>query len=109
MIKPLRGEVYWTLLDPVIGSEIMKKGPALIISNNILNLTCPRVIVAPITSKASRIFRFEAPISLKGREGKILLDQIRSIDKIRLDGKIGECDEETMEFVAEALRSVFTI
>jgi mRNA-degrading endonuclease toxin of MazEF toxin-antitoxin module len=74
----------------------------MIISNQI----CARVIIAPIKSKASRIFQFEAPINLKGIQGKILLDQIRSGDKIRIDGKIGDCDTDAMDLACQALKLV---
>ncbi len=104
MIKPKRGELYWVDLDPTVGSEITKKRPAVIISNDIGNMVSPRVIVAPITSKASKIFPFEVPISLKTLSGKILLDQLRSVDKIRLAGKIDSCDSNTMDLIAEALK-----
>lgn len=109
MVKPKRGEIYWVNLDPTIGTEITKKRPAVIVSNDIANEISPRVIVAPITSNATRIFPFEAPIALKGRGGKILLDQIRSVDKIRLDGKIAECDTKAMVLIADALKIALAI
>ena len=60
-----RGEVYWVNLDPTIGSEIQKTRPAVIVSNNIQNKVSSRVVVIPITSKADKLFPFEAKISLK--------------------------------------------
>ncbi len=106
---PQRGDVYWTKLDPTIGSEITKTRPAVIVSNNISNEISKRVIVAPITSKASRIFSFEVPIELNGIKGKILLDQVRAIDKLRLGKKISSCDANTLAFIEEALKVTFSI
>ena len=82
-----RGEVFWVNLDPTIGSEIQKTRPAVIVSNNIQNKVSSRVVVIPITSKTDKLFPFESKIALKKKSGKVLTDQIRTVDKSRL----GEC------------------
>ncbi len=105
MNRPKRGDVYWVNLDPTIGNEIRKKRPAMIVSNDSANSVASRVIVAPITSNASVILPFEVAISVNGKNGKILLDQIRSIDKLRLDKQIEyTCSDHTFLQIAEALR-----
>src|ERR671927_430724 len=91
---PQRGEVYWANLDPVIGSEIAKTRPALIISNNIGNEYADRVIVAPISSGGlGKIYPFEVHLQSGeaglARASKVLLDQIRTLDKSRLGSLIG--------------------
>lgn len=86
MVK--RGEVYWVSLDPTVGTEIKKTRPCLVISPNDLNNKLPRIIVAPITSKGQPL-GCRPEINLQGKQGKILLDQIRSVDKSRLHKKIG--------------------
>ncbi len=101
---PKRGHIYWTNLDPTIGSEIKKTRPALIISNDIANAFSSRVIVAPITSSVSKLFPFEVEIEINEKKGKVLLDQIRSIDKSRLGKLIGELDSKIMHKVNEALK-----
>jgi mRNA interferase MazF len=101
-----RGDIFWVNLDPTVGSEIKKKRPAVIISNDIGNEVSKRVIIAPITSKASKIFPFEVPIFLKKKSGKILLDQLRAVDKIRLEEKISSCDVSIMDQINEALKVV---
>lgn len=103
---PKRGEIYWVKLDPTIGSEIAKTRPAVIVSNNAGNEVSSRVIVAPITSSVSKIFPFEVPVVVKEKKGKILVDQIRTIDKIRLAGKIDVCKKETVDAIDEALKIV---
>jgi mRNA interferase MazF len=106
---PQRGDIYWVSLDPTIGSEIRKTRPAIIVSNDAANEVSRRVIVAPITSQATKIYPFEVSITLKDKEGKILLDQIRSIDKARLGSKIMRCSNETILLVNEALKIALSL
>ena len=89
MVK--RGEVYWVNLDPAVGTEIRKTRPALVISPDDMNQALPRVIVAPITSKGQPL-GCRPEIRLQGKRGRVLLDQIRCVDKVRLTGKIGKLD-----------------
>ena len=105
---PKRGEIYWVRLDPAIGSEIKKTRPALIISNDIGNRYSERVIIAPITSKGSaRVFPFEVALpkgsAELGEDSKVLLDQIRSVDKSRLERKIGKLSMEAMKKIDLAI------
>ena len=86
-----RGEVYWVNLDPTVGSEIKKTRPALVISPDDLNAALPRIIVAPITSKGQPL-GCRPELEFNGRPARILLDQIRCVDKKRLAGKLGEID-----------------
>ncbi len=101
---PKRGEVYWVALDPTVGSEINKTRPAVIVSNDEGNEISQRVIVAPITSTVSSVYPFEAKVSINGKDGKILLDQVRSIYKKRLSKKLTVLDIETMYQVNKALK-----
>ena len=101
---PQRGDVFWVAMDPTVGSEIKKTRPALIVSNDDNNAESPRVIVAPITSSIKKVYRFEVKIELNGLEGKVLLDQIRTVDKTRLLKKITHLDVEIMDLVDDALK-----
>ena len=87
MVK--RGEVYWVNLDPTIGTEIKKTRPALIVSPDDMNISLPRVIIAPLTSKGQAL-GCRPVVEFNGQTARILLDQIRSVDKARLAGKMGE-------------------
>lgn len=89
MVK--RGEVYWVNLDPTVGTEIKKTRPALVVSSDDMNRALPRVIVAPITSKGQAL-GCRPQIKLKGKRGRVLLDQIRCVDKTRLAGKLEALD-----------------
>ena len=86
-----RGEVYWVNLEPTIGTEIKKTRPALVVSPDDLNAALPRVIIAPITSKGQPL-GCRPEVVFVGKKARILLDQIRSVDKRRLTGKMGEID-----------------
>ena len=97
MVKPAalnsirRGEVYWVNLNPTIGTEIRKTRPALIISTDDMNSVLPRVIIAPLTSKGQPL-GCRPELTFDGKQARILLDQIRTIDKQRLAGKLGEIE-----------------
>ena len=104
MNKILRGDVFWVNFNPSTGSEINKTRPALIVSNNNANIYSSRVIVAPITSKISKVYDFEVLINEPVLQGKILLDQIKSFDKVRIKEKILSLNFTTMQQVDKALK-----
>ncbi len=87
------GEVYWVNLDPTFGTEIKKTRPALIVSPDDLNDALPRVIIAPLTSKGQSL-GCRPEIVFNNRPSRLLLDQIRSVDKRRLLEKMGEIDKK---------------
>ena len=87
-----RGDVYWVNLDPTIGSEIQKTRPALVVSPNDMNAALPRVIIAPITS-AGQPLGCRPEVVLQKKGARILLDQVRCVDKVRLGKKMGHIDE----------------
>ena len=101
---PKRGEIYWIQLDPTLGTEINKTRPALIVSNNSANEISKRIIVAPITSSIRKVYPFEVHIELNTQSCKILLDQIRSIDKIRVGKRITVISQDIMQKVDKALK-----
>lgn len=86
MVK--RGEVYWVNLDPTIGTEIRKTRPALVISADDMNAALPRIIVAPLTSKGQPL-GCRPEVTFNAKPARILLDQLRCIDKQRLGEKMG--------------------
>lgn len=88
-----RGDVHWVNLDPTIGSEIQKTRPALVVSPDDMNTELPRVIIAPITS-AGRPLGCRPEVIFAGKNARILLDQVRCVDKIRLGKKMGKIDEK---------------
>lgn len=106
---PRRGEVYWVSLDPAMGNEIQKTRLALIISNDLGNQYSARVIVAPMTFQGTaHVYPFEAliPAGMAGltRASKVLLDQIRTVDKLRLGDRVGHLSSDLMARVDDAIR-----
>jgi mRNA interferase MazF len=88
-----RGDVYWVNLDPTIGSEIQKTRPALVVSPDDMNTLLPRVIIAPITS-AGLPMGCRPEVIFQGKNARILLDQLRCVDRVRLGKKMGKIDEK---------------
>jgi mRNA interferase MazF len=96
-------------LDPVEGSEQGGTRPALIISPDIINEHCPVVLLAAITSKKTeKVYPFEVllepPEAGLTQRSKVLLMQLRSVDKQRLAGLYGEVSKDTVRKVEEALK-----
>ena len=95
-----QGDVYLVNLDPAVQIEVGKKRPGLIISINAMNHNSPRLIIAPITSSVGKIYPFEVfvPAGVGGleKDSKIMLDQMRSLDKRRLFKKIGIIEKDLL-------------
>ena len=77
---PRRGDVYWVRFDPVVGTEIRKTRPAVIVSNDLCNRYGTRVVVLPITSNVSVCYPGEVLVTVKDKPGRAMGDQVRSID-----------------------------
>lgn len=99
-----RGAVYWVDFDPVRGGEIQKRRPAIIVSNDAAVQVQNRVQVVPLTSNTTRVYRWEALVQLNGAPHKALADQIRTVAKERLLGKIGVLTPVDLLAVERALR-----
>jgi mRNA interferase MazF len=80
-------EIYWIDLNPTKGSEINKIRPCLVISPNEMNNVLNTIIIAPITS-SNKNYPTRVQITLENKKAEIMLDQIRTIDKIILSKKI---------------------
>ena len=110
--KVNRGEIYYADLSPVIGSEQSGVRPVLIIQNDRDNETSPTTIVAAITSsktKSQLPTHVTFTTDCLPYESTVLLEQVRTIDKIRFSECIGKLDEETMAEVDEAIAITFDI
>ena len=101
-----RFEVYLINLDTTIGSEIRKARPCLIISPDEMNRYIATVIVAPMTTKG-RDYPTRVQCSFKGKEGQVVLDQLRTVDKSGLVQKLGRIDQQTQEEVLSILAEMF--
>ena len=101
-----RFEVYLINLDPTVGSEIKKTRPCLIISPDEMNHNIRTAIVAPMTTKG-RSYPTRVSCRFKGKNGQVVLDQIRTIDKARLVKKLGRLDKRSAEKVLSVLSEMF--
>ncbi len=102
-----RFEVYLINLDPTIGSEIQKTRPCLVISPDEMNDHIATVIVAPMTTKG-RDYPTRVNCQFEGKSGQIVLDQIRTIDKVRLIKKLGKISTDTQTEVLAVLLEMFS-
>jgi mRNA interferase MazF len=101
-----RFDIFLINLDPTIGSEIRKARPCLIISPDEMNNFIATVIIAPMTTKG-RDYPTRVPCTFKRKSGQIVLDQIRTVDKIRLIKKLGSIDVDSQEKVFSTLAEMF--
>lgn len=98
-----RGDVWWVEFDPSLGSEIRKTRPAIIVSNDSANRNLLRVVVIPISTNATRVYPGETLVTVEGKQGKAMADQIMAADKLRLKTKIGTLTKADMVGVEQAI------
>lgn len=101
-----RFEVYLVTLDPMIGVEIRKTRPCLVISPDELNRHLRTAIVAPMTTK-SRAYPTRLACRFEQKDAYVVLDQIRTVDQQRLLKRLGTIDLETQRAVLAALAALF--
>lgn len=102
-----RFDVYLVNLDPTIGSEIKKTRPCVIVSPNEMNNHISTIIIAPLTSRL-RNYPTRVPCKLEGKQGQIVLDQIRTVDKLRLFKKITTLSKPVQGKVISTLIEMFS-
>lgn len=101
-----RFDVHLVSLDPTVGSEIQKTRPCLVISPDEMNRFIATVIVAPMTTKG-RSYPTRVACKFQGKEGQVVLDQIRTVDKSRLVRKLGRITKATQVEVLATLGEMF--
>jgi mRNA interferase MazF len=106
---PRRGEIYLVSFDPTVGHEIQKTRPAVVIQNDVSNQHSPITIVAAISSQFSdppfpREVVIEPSDSDLPKRSAVITNQIRSVDRFRLQKKIGRLSRQNMERVDEAIK-----
>ena len=102
-----RYEICLVKLNPTVGSEIQKTRPCIVISPDEMNVL-KTVIVAPMTSKGFD-FIFRPKIKFEKKDGLVLLDQIRAVDKTRLVKKLGNVDKFTSKEISKILVEMFKV
>ncbi len=104
-----RGDIYFADLDPTVGSEIKKKRPVLIVSNDANNKMANTVTIVPITSNITKIYPFEVSLKIEDsglpKHSKAQCHQIRTISKIRIQGnKVGVVNHKAMLQIITAMK-----
>jgi mRNA interferase MazF len=102
-----RGEIWIVKLDPTVGSEIRKTRSCVIVSPAEIHDHLRTAIIAPLTSKGFSA-PYRIPVRHGGRDGIILLDQIRAIDKSRLTKRVGSLAPTTLSTVLSVLTELFS-
>ena len=98
-------DVFLISLDPTIGHEIRKVRPCLIISPDEMNRHIQTVIIAPMTSQ-SHVYPSRVPVRFQNKNGWIVLDQIRAVDKRRLIRKLGSLNQKTVRRVKAVIKEM---
>jgi len=102
----LRGDVYLVELSPARGSEIKKTRPCLIVSPDDLNASLKTFIVAPLTTGAYP-YPFRVPCRFAGKNGHVILDQIRNVALERLVRRLGRLNPVVVQNALSTLRQMF--
>ena len=101
-----RFEVHLINLDPTVGHEIKKTRPCLVISPNEMNRDIGTVIIAPMTTKG-RAYPTRVAVRFQGKDGQIVLDQIRTVDNVRLVRRLGVISKSAQDAVLSVLAEMF--
>jgi len=101
-----RFDVFLVALDPTLGHEIKKTRPCTVISPDEMNHHIGTVIIAPMTSKG-RPYPTRVDCSFQGVAGQVVLDQLRTVDKVRLVKKLGRLTPATSDRVVDVLAEMF--
>lgn len=98
-------DIFLICLDPTIGHEIKKTRPCIIISPNEMNRYISTIMIAPLTTK-SHPYPTRIPIRVKNKDGWIVLDQIRTIDKKRIIKFLGQLDKNKIRQVKSVIKEM---
>jgi len=108
-----RGDIFLVNFDPTVGAEAKKTRPAVVVSNDINNAHSPIISISPVTSNVTRIYSFEVEIPSKTAglrvRSKIMVNQTRAVDKVRLVKKLGHTPPAIMTHVNRALKLHYSL
>lgn len=102
-----RGDVVSVNLDPVVGSEVGKKRPAVVLQNALANRSSPTVTIVPVTSQVGRVYPFQ--VRLTAGEGgltlesKAMCEQIRTVSRQRIAERLGQLSDARLGEIHAAL------
>lgn len=101
-----QGDIWLAQLDPTVGSEIRKTRPCVVVSPDDMNAHLRTIIVAPMTT-GSRLAGFRIPLTFQGKQGLIVLDQMRTLDRARLVKRLGALRAQTLGVTLQTLQAMF--
>ena len=100
------GDIWLAQLNPTVSSEIQKTRPCVVVSPDEMNDHLRTVVVAPMTT-GSRPAAFRVGLTFQGKQGLIVLDQIRTLDRTRLVQRLGALRPQTLAVTLQTLQSMF--
>jgi mRNA interferase MazF len=103
---PRRDEIWLVSLGPTHGVEIQKTRPCLVVSPDEMNQHLRTVIIAPMTTVV-RPYPTRVPIRFRGKNGQVVLDQLRAVDRQRLLRKLGTVASSTAQAASATLIEMF--
>ena len=104
--EPRRGDVYLVALDPALGSGIRKTRPCVIVSPDDLNPALGTYLVAPMTT-GGRAYAFRIACRFRGRDGFVVVDQLRTVDRVRLMQRLGRLSPGVTAEILNVLQRMF--
>jgi mRNA interferase MazF len=103
-----RGDIYLVALNPTRGSEIRKTRPCVVVSPDELNAHLRTFIVAPLAT-GGHLYPFRVRCSFDGKDGHIVADQLRAVDRERLVRRLGSLSEATLNELLAVLQAMFAV
>jgi len=101
-----RFDVYEINVDPKVGEEVKRTRPCVVLSPDEENRFIATVIVAPMISKGHR-YPTRVPCQFDGKNCQVVLEQIRTVDNVRLVKKLGRLDRQTQKAILATLAEMF--
>ena len=108
-MNPRRGEIWWAVFDPAVGSEISKTRPCLILTTDVVNVHRRTVVVAPLSSSPSPCPPIRVAVRCKNRPAVAVVDQIRAISKERSRSRLGRASAAELEAFEAALKEILEL
>lgn len=103
-----RGDIYLVSLNPTRGSEIRKTRPCVVVSPDELNVHLRTFIVAPLATGGHR-YPFRVPCHFEDKDGHVVIDQLRAVDRDRLIKRLGVLADDTLVEVLNILQAMFAV
>lgn len=104
-----RGDVYWVNLNPTKGSEIKKTRPCVLVGATPINKARRTVVVVPLSTSATARPPIVIPVECEKKQVAAVCDQIRTVDKSRLESQMGRLSNKDMDKLDSGLRQVLAL